>query len=137
VLPIPVLSERLFADAYLAGPAPFLGAVVGIPEPLARNRLHGGNTWTPSTAAATRDREALRRRGERYEFEFQVLLDTLQRLGVGAHLSPRDNPILQRIRWAAGEGVSLPQALLAALRCPTLPWPMKWRDLARLALGQV
>lgn len=65
VLPIPVTPERVFADTYLALPAPFHGSVVGIPQTLALNRVHGANTWTHSGLRSTEARAVLRKRGER------------------------------------------------------------------------
>jgi glycosyltransferase involved in cell wall biosynthesis len=130
VMPIPVVSPRLFADTYLAAPAPFFGPVIGLPAVLAHNRVHASNIWTTAVIGP----DQLGQRLDRLELEHAVLLETLDRCGKHVELRSARHLQLAQYRWAAGADGSALAAALAGLRCPTLPWPMKWRHLARLAL---
>jgi glycosyltransferase involved in cell wall biosynthesis len=135
VMPIPRASRRVFPDTYLADAAPFFGPVVGLRRTLACNRVHGDNAWT-AAGVDVRDRDRIRERFEMIAFEFEILADTLRRAGVHASLSPAANLRLRQYRWGAGIGGSRREVVGAALRCPTLPWPMKWREVARILLGR-
>jgi glycosyltransferase involved in cell wall biosynthesis len=132
VMPIPRASRPVFPDTYLADAAPFLGRVVGLRRTLARNRVHRDNAWT-SAAVDAGDRDRVRERFEMIAFEFGMLVETLRRAEVDARLSPAANLRLRQYRWGAGQGGSRGEVVAAALRCPTLPWPMKWREVARIA----
>jgi Glycosyl transferase family 2 len=144
VLPIPDLPASrfpqahvkgsipfLFPDSYLAGLAPFHGRVAGIAEPLGTQRLHGANTWTRPRVT---DRSEFGRRRERVVLEHTVVVDALARAGIPFEMSLNDNLLMKQYTWAAGEDGSLAGVLASAARCPTLPWPMKWRELARIVL---
>jgi glycosyltransferase involved in cell wall biosynthesis len=133
VMPIPRMSRRVFPDTYLADAAPFFGPVVGARKTLGWNRVHRANAWTSSGVDA-RDGDRIAQRFEVIGFEFEMLLDTLRRTGMDVHLSPAANLRLRQYRWGAGDGGSRREVVGAALRCPTLPWPMKWREVARILL---
>jgi glycosyltransferase involved in cell wall biosynthesis len=133
-MPVPEPPLRLWPDTYLADAAPFHGPVAGIPHALARNRIHERNSWTLASITGGDDAEVVRRRLEQVRFEFEVLERSLGRMGVAARLSISDHPEYQQHRWAAGEARTRARALATWIRCPTLPWPMKWRQLARVVL---
>lgn len=133
VLPVPVMKERLFIDTYLAGCAPFHGSVRGIAAPLGLNRVHQSNTWSMASVVSG-GQETAKARLDRYVLELDVLSATLARTGVDAELNPDDHVRLRQYRWMAGDGASLLGAVGAVVRCPTLPWSMKWREAARTAL---
>ena len=146
-LPVPVLDRDrypeahadgsvpfMFADAYLAGLAPFFGEVVALPEALALQRLHGSNTWTRSGAGGVDARERHRRRAARQRLEARVVQDALHHRGVDVDLRADDSFRVRQHAWAAGEGGSLPGVLWQTATCPTLPPRVRWRELARTAL---
>ena len=123
-----------FPDTFLAGVAPFLGEVVGLPEVLGKQRLHGANTWTSRPGSPATERERLRERRARLERELELIADAVRGLGEPARWSREDNLRIRQLRWAAGDGGSLAEVIVSTLRCPTLPWPMKWREAARAVL---
>lgn len=62
-----------------------------------------------------------------------MLVETLERTGISADLALEDNPDFHLYRWATGDEHILAVAG-SLLRCPTLPWPMRWRAAARTLL---
>ena len=142
LLPIPPPNRATYPDTYLAGPAAFVGPVVGLREMLAYYRIHGENMtfmWRQVGIDAPDGAEAkLRRLRDQYADEFQRLRDSLERLGIRAPgLSLDDHLPYQRNRRALGESVSLPRLLVAALRCPALPATMRVTDAARILLNSI
>jgi hypothetical protein len=76
-----------------------------------------------------------KRRAEQYEVGFETLEDTLHtRLNIPAAISLHDMREYERYRRDAGESVSLPQVVSNLLKCPTLPFPMKWREAVKVVL---
>lgn len=147
VLPVPELGRDrypeahdggghpfMFADAYLAGLAPFFGEVVALPEALALQRLHGSNTWTGAGSGDEHRREVHRRRAARQRMELRVVQDALRARGLEVDLRAEDSFRVRQHAWAAGEPVGLPSVLWKAATCPTLPPAVRWRELVRTAL---
>ncbi|MFB3814489.1 MAG: glycosyltransferase [Terriglobales bacterium] len=134
VLPMPPAPYRLCADSYISGLAPFFGQVVGIREPLALYRIHNANYYNARAAGKRHDAE---RRLQRVEVEFRELCRALHdQFAINALISIDDNMRYQQFRMLAGQGVSHLQVLWAIARTPTLPLPMKLRELAKVVLGR-
>lgn len=136
VVPIPVGEPPIWADTYLAGLAPFAGHIVGIAEPLGILRLHGENAWSRGAVTSDGDaRHVFETRRDQYAMEFHALVSGLHdRLGLGPPLSLDDHLRFQQYRNAAGEDVSRGRVARMALRCPTLPPSMRWREAVKIAL---
>jgi glycosyltransferase involved in cell wall biosynthesis len=123
-------------DRYLAFPAPFFGPVVGLTQALACVRLHGENTWSVGSIGGRSDEaDLIRARRDQYVTDFRTLQTTLRdNLGIDPPISLDDVFRYQQYRRGAGEPVSLARVTLSALRCPALPWPMRWREAVKIAL---
>ena len=137
VLPMPTDFEDPFPDTYLSGPAPFFGPIFGMGKPLGCFRLHGSNTWSQGAVDRTAGAELFAKRRDRYAREFRTLRNTLrERLGLTPEISLDDHLRYQQYRRAAGDPVSLARLVAMALRCPTLPPSMRYREAAKIALGR-
>jgi hypothetical protein len=138
VSPVPTDHRVSWTDTYLAGLAPFVGNVAGIREPLGILRLHGSNAWSKGASAGRPDVSQLSEtRRDQYEAEFHALEITLrEKLGIEPSLSLADHLRFQQYRFASGEPVARWRVVAAALRCPSLPPSMRWREAARIALGR-
>lgn len=142
LLPMPSNLNRLLPDTYLAAPGAFAGPVTGIAESLSLVRRHGRNAWNANGANGRGEGRQQKvqvaiRRAEQYQVEFQTLENTLRtRLNIPAAISLDDMWEYQRYRRDAGEPVSLPQVLWNLVKCPTLPFPMKWREAVKLVLDR-
>ena len=137
VLPMPTDTEDPFPDTYLAGAAPFFGPIFGIAEPLGWFRLHGSNTWSQGAVDRTAGPQLFAKRRDRYAREFVTLQETLRdRLELTPAISLDDHLRYQRYRRGAGERVSLASVVTQTLRCPTLPWSMRWREAVKVTLGR-
>jgi glycosyltransferase involved in cell wall biosynthesis len=138
LLPIPPRRNGFLApDTYLAGAAPFYGSVVGLAEPFARLRLHGENRWTRSSIESSSGAELFRLRRDQYVRDIEALQAGLrERLGIEPRFSLEDHFRYQQYRRGAGEPVSLAKVVTMALRCPTLPWSMRWREAVKVSLGR-
>ncbi|MDP8924328.1 MAG: glycosyltransferase [Chloroflexota bacterium] len=140
LLPVPPPNRTTYPDTYLAGPAAFVGPVVGLRGSLALFRLHGQNMSYWGRQAddddAERTREKFRRNRDQYVDEFHRLKRSLERLGISApSLSLDDHLPYQRYRRALGEPVSLSRLSISALRCPALPAPMRLTEAVRVILN--
>ena len=78
-----------------------------------------------------------KRGAEPYEVKLETLENTLRtRLNIPAAISLDDMWEYERYRRDAGESVSLPRVLSNLLKCPTLPFPMKWREAVKVVLDR-
>jgi hypothetical protein len=138
VLPMPTQADDAWPDTYLTGAAPFVGPVVGLAEPLGHLRLHGKNSWSLGSITEHAEREHLFSvRRDQYVKEFHTLQETLRdRLEIEPRFSLEDHLRYQQYRRGAGEPVPLRRVIAIALRCPTLPWSMRWREAVKIALGR-
>ena len=138
VSPVPTDIRVSWTDTYLAGLAPFAGKVAGIREPLGILRLHGANAWSRGAISHRSDASRLSEtRRDQYEAEFHALETSLrEKLGIEPALSLADHLRFQQYRFASGEPVARWEVVAAALRCRSLPPPMRWREAARIALGR-
>ena len=131
---MPCKPYRLCADAYVGGLAPFFGPVAGIVQPLALYRIHGANYYNFRDLTPRAESE---RRMERLIAEFDHLGIALQeRFGIDPCMSLEDNPRYHRFRRVLDKSYPLRKVLAATFRTPTLPAPMKSRELANLILGR-
>ena len=132
VLPLPAQKCRLCADGYIAGLAPFFGVVVGLEQPLGVYRMHDGNYWN---FRGLTQREESQRRLERLKEEFDLVTTELMRhSSCDLSFSLEDNFRYQFHRFVAGLANSRLKVLSTVLTTQTLPFPMKWRELARIAM---
>jgi len=141
LFPIPPPNRETYPDTFLAGPAAFVGPVIGLRAPLAHFRLHGDNMsyWGRQAAGDDPDqaREKLRRNVEQYADELRRLERTLAgHLGISASLSLDDHLPYQRYRRALGEGMSLARVVALAARCPALPPSMRLVEAANVVLDR-
>lgn len=139
VMPLPTGAKGTFVDTFLASLAAFSGPVVGIARPLGLFRLHGENRWSrgPLTHGQA-GTEMLAERRDQTRREFETLNDGLRdRLGIEPKISLEDHPHYQRYRRAAGEAVPVRSVIAAELRCPSVPWSMRWREAVKIALGRL
>src|SRR5581483_2244005 len=136
VVPMPPHDEPS-PDTYLAGAAPFCGPVVGLASPLGRFRLHGANMWSRGSIDQSAGSEIFQLRRDRYAEDVATLQAALrERLGIEPVFSLQDHLRYQQYRRGAGEPVSLARVVTMALRCPTLPWSMRWREAVKVVLGR-
>ncbi len=137
VLPISEAEFPNRADSYLAGLAPFLGPVVGIPEPLAWYRVHkisGSNRY----GRAGSKQLGCKLKAEIFDLEFQIVRQTLlQRLGIMSSMSLSDHYLYQYYRKGSGDEVPLRQVVGPVLRCPFLSPRLRGRELVKMALRRV
>lgn len=137
VMPISEVEFRHRADAYLAGLAPFLGPVVGIPEPLTWYRVHAINSSNRYGQAGSKQL-GCKLKAEIYALECRIIQQSLrERLGIMSSMSLADHYLYQYYRKGAGEDVSLPHLVGPVLRSPFLPPRLKGRELVRMALRRV
>lgn len=137
VLPISEVEFPSRADSYLAGLAPFLGPVVGIPEPLAWYRIHrtGGSNRYGKTGSK---QLGCKLKAEIFALESQSVQQALcQRLGITSSMSLSDHYLYQYYRKGGGEDVPLRQVVVPVLRCPFLSPRLKGRELVKMALKRV
>ncbi len=137
VLPISEAEFPNRADSYLAGMAPFLGPVVGIPEPLAWYRVHsisGSNRYGRTGSKQL----GCKLKAEIFALECQIVRQTLlHRLRIMSSISLSDHYLYQYYRQGSGDDVPLRQLVGAVLRCPFLPPRLKGRELVKMALQRV
>jgi glycosyltransferase involved in cell wall biosynthesis len=132
ILPLPADAYRLCADGYIAGLAPFFGPVIGLDQTLAMYRMHGGNLW--NFRGLTPQQES-RRRLEQFETEFTRVMAALNgRSAATKPISLDDHFPYQFHLFMAGLSRSRSKLLMTLLGTRTLPFPMKWREGARLTM---
>jgi hypothetical protein len=139
VMPLPSAVSGPYVDTFLASIAAFSGPVVGIAQPLALFRLHGENTWSQGPLRQSQaGAEMLGERRDQILREFEALKVGLRdRLGIQPEIALDDHPQYQRYRRAAGEAVPVRSVIAAELRCPSVPWSMRWREAVKIALGRL
>lgn len=120
VMNIPEDRYRICADAYLAGIAPFLGPVVGLKECLALYRLHGRNHWNNQERLSMETAGVFSTLGQ-YETQVQGLNQALERLGMSERVRLDDHLPYHYLKRSIGQGKSIPELTLRALRCPAEP----------------
>ncbi len=131
VLPMPEEGFRLCADAYVGDLAPFMGAVVGLPEALTLYRLHGRNYW--SAPVVGYDNE-IKRKAEQYIFEHKQLKKALRKMGCTATIAlERHLPYLQTTHVLEGKP-SFWEMTCHILFYSTLGYPARLKQLAKLIL---
>lgn len=137
VLPISESEFPSRADSYLAGLAPFLGPVVGIPEPLAWYRIHGVSGSNRYGRAGSKQL-GCKLKAEIFALEAQIVQQTLrQRLGIVSSMSMSDHYLYQYYRKGSGADLPLHQVVVPVLRCPFLSPRLKGRELVKMALKRV
>ncbi len=137
VLPISEAEFPSRADSYLAGLAPFLGPVVGIPEPLAWYRVHSINGSNRYGSAGSKQL-GCKLKAEVFALECQIVTQTLrERLGIWSSMSLSDHYLYQYYRKVGGEDVPLCHLVSPVLRSPFLSPRLKGRELVKMALKRV
>jgi glycosyltransferase involved in cell wall biosynthesis len=141
LMPIPPPNRTIYPDTFLAGPAAFVGPVLGLREPLGLFRLHGQNMsyWGRERDAddPAQIREKHRRSMQQYADEFRRLRGSLDRLGIAApRLSLADHYLFLRHRRAAGYRVALGRIVATALRCPALPPQTRITEAVNILIGR-
>ena len=127
VLPLPTDKNKLCADGYLAGLAPFFGPVIGLEDALAIYRLHDTSYW--SLHGLSFEQEC-QRRLERLITEFHQVNDVLNcHVSSPPTMSLEDNLRYQQWRFAAGESHSRLKVIKAVICTQTLSISMKLREI--------
>lgn len=127
VFPLSTENNKLCADGFIAGLAPFFGPVIGLKDVLAHYRLHDSSYWSLRHCTV---KQVCERRLERLIVEFNQVSDFLcRRALIHSAMSLEDNLRYQQWSYAAGRSTSRLKAVRAVFLAQTLPFSMKMREI--------
>jgi glycosyltransferase involved in cell wall biosynthesis len=141
LFPVPMGPHLVWADTYLAGPAPFFGPVIGLRVPLTLYRIHGQNHWAFGGIDYQNGRrnksEIIQRMMNQYVIEFDMLRESLnKKLTITSHILLGDHLPYQKYRRDLGDSVSLLKIIFMSMKCPSLPLSMKLRVTVKTILNK-
>jgi len=127
VLPLSTENNKLCADGYLAGLAPFFGPVIGLEDALAIYRLHDTSYWSLRNSSF---QEECQQRLDRLIVEFNLVNEVLnQHVLDRSTMSLEDNLRYQQWSFGAGKSHSRLKAIKTVMCAKTLPMSMKLREI--------